>query len=111
MITATLRIVVGQDKKAEVNRLLRSLVGPTRVEAGCISCRLYHEADDPNIVTWIEEWRAEDDLKRHLRSPRYKKILAALDMSDVQPEVRFDTVIETAGLQLIAEARGVNTSD
>ena len=50
MITATLRIIVGQDKKAEVNRLLRSLVGPTRVEAGCISCRLYHEADEPNIV-------------------------------------------------------------
>ncbi len=107
MITATLRIVVGQDKKAEVNRLLRSLVGPTRVEPGCISCRHYHEADDPNIITWIEEWRAEDDLKRHLKSPRYKKILAALDMSDCQPDVRFNTVVETAGLQLIAEARGM----
>lgn len=109
MITATLRIDVRRDQKDEVNRLLRSLIGPTRVEVGCISCRLYHEADNPNVVTWIEEWRAEDDLKRHLRSPLYKKILAALDMSDVQPEVRFDTVIETKGMQLINEALGVNT--
>ena len=111
MITATLRIDVGQDKSADVNRLLRSLIGPTRVEAGCISCRLYHEVDDPTVVTWIEEWQEVDDLKRHLRSPKYRKILAALDMSDAQPEIRFDTVLETKGLQLVAEARGVTTSD
>ena len=111
MITAMLRIDVGDDKRAEVNRLLRSLIGPTRVETGCISCRLYSEADNPNIVTWMEEWRSEDDLRRHLQSPQYRKILAALDMSDVQPEIRFDTVVETAGMRLIAEARGVKESD
>jgi hypothetical protein len=32
-------------------------------------------------------------------------------MSDVQPEIRFDTVVETEGMRLIAEARGVNESD
>ena len=109
MISARLRIEVGVEKRAEVNRLLRSMIGPTSVEKGCITCRLYHETDYPNIVTWIEEWQAEEDLKRHLRSPRYRKILTALDMSDAQPEIRFDTVVETSGMQLIAEARGVKT--
>ena len=62
-------------------------------------------------VTWMEEWRTENDLKRHLRSPQYRKILIALDMADAEPEVRFDTVVETAGMQLIAEARGVATGN
>ena len=108
MITATLRIDVSEKRRGEVNRLLRSLIEPTRVETGCISCRLYHEEDDPNIVTWIEEWQEEADLKRHLRSHQYRKILAALDLADARPEVRFDTVLETTGMQLIEEARSEN---
>jgi quinol monooxygenase YgiN len=111
MITATLRISVSNTKKEEAIRLLRSLVGPTRVETGCISCHLYQEVSDPDVVTWVEQWRTQDDLECHLRSPQYKRILAALDMSDVEPEINFDTVIETKGMHLIEEARGVDTSN
>ena len=111
LITATLRIDAAKAKQKEITRLLRSLIGPTRVETGCISCRLYGELDNPSSVTWMEEWRTENDLKRHLRSPQYRKILIALDMADAEPEVRFDTVVETAGMQLIAEARGVATGN
>ena len=109
MITATLRIDAAEEKHREIIRLLRSLIGPTRVETGCISCRLYGEAECPNTVTWVEEWCTENDLKRHLRSPQYRKILIALDMADAEPEVRFDTVVETVGMQLIAEARSMET--
>lgn len=111
MITAMLRICVDEKLKAEVDQLLRTLIEPTRAEPGCVSCRLYHEFNDPNVVTWIEEWRAERDLKRRLNSQQFKKVLAALDMSSMQPEIRFDTVVHTAGMQLIEEARGVPTSD
>jgi len=89
--------------------LLRSLIGPTRVETGCMSCHLYQDVNDQYAVTWMEQWSSQDDLNCHLRTPQYKRILAALDMSDVQPEIRFDTVVETKGMQLIQEARGVNT--
>lgn len=107
MIAATLRIDLAEDTREDVNRLLRSLIEPTRDEPGCISCRLYHETNSPTAITWVEEWRGEEDLKRHLRKAQYRKIQAALDMYNVQSEIRFDTVIETAGMQLIAEARGV----
>ena len=109
MITATLRIKVSEGKKREVVRLLRSLIGPTRVESGCMSCHLYQDVNDECAVTWMEQWSSQDNLNCHLRTPQYKRILAALDMSDVQPEIRFDTVVETKGMQLIEEARGVNT--
>ena len=109
MINALLRIPVSRDKQQEVIRLLRSLIEPTRVEHGCISCRLYREVTEQGVLTWVEEWETHEDLERHLQSPRYKKILAALDMSDTQPEVRFETVVETRGMQLIEEARGAKT--
>lgn len=51
-----------------------------------------------------------EDLKCHLRSKQYLKILAALDMSDVRPDIRFDTVMQANGMRLIEEARGVETS-
>ncbi len=91
--------------------MLRALIGPTRVETGCISCRLYREVIDPRSVIWLEEWSTQEDLERHLRSRQYMKILAALDMSDMRPEIRFDTVVETKGMQLIEEARGVGMSN
>lgn len=108
MITAILRIQCGKERLPEVNRLFRSLIEPTRVEAGCISCRLYHEENHPDVITWIEEWQSQSDLRRHLRSPLYKKILAAVDMADVRPDIRFDTVVETEGMRLIEEALGTN---
>ncbi len=112
MISATLRISVATTrKKSEVVRLLRSLLGPTQVETGCISCRLYQEIDDPKSVTWVEQWTTADALNRHLKSPRYRKILAALDMSDAKPDIRFDTVIETQGMRLIADARGAESPE
>jgi quinol monooxygenase YgiN len=106
MISAILRIHCRQDKISDVNRLFRSLIEPTRVEDGCISCRLYHEAGQPNVIAWVEEWETEKDLRRHLKSDVYRKILAALDLAEEEPEICFNTVAETKGMQLIEEALG-----
>jgi quinol monooxygenase YgiN len=107
LITSTIRITASENPDSEIVRVLRSLIEPTRVETGCISCGLYKDLHDPSVIIWVEDWTTQDDLERHLRSPQYKKILAAFDMSDAQPDIRFDTVVETKGMQLIAEARGV----
>ena len=98
-----------ENSSGEIVRLLRSLIEPTRVETGCKHCGLYKDLYDPSVIIWLEEWNTQDDLERHLRSTQYKKILAAFDMSSSQPEIRFDTVVKTEGMQLIADARGVET--
>ena len=85
------------------------MIEPTRVQTGCISCSLYKDLQDPSVIVWVEEWETQDDLKRHLRSRQYRKILAAFDMSNSQPIMRFNTVVETKGMQLIAEARGMES--
>jgi len=109
LITSTIRITASANPDGEIVRVLRSLIEPTRVETGCISCGLYKDLHDPSIIIWAEEWTSQDDLERHIRSPQYNKILAAFDMSSSQPDMRFNTVVETRGMQLIAEARGRET--
>jgi len=109
LITSTIRITAAENSDGQVLRVLRSLIEPTRVETGCISCGLYKDLHDAGVIIWVEEWKTQDDLETHLRSRQYKKILAAFDMSNSQPEMRFDTVVETKGMQLIADARGVET--
>ncbi len=111
MITSTIRITASKNPNDEIVRLLRSLIEPTRVESGCVSCGLYKDLHDPSIIIWVEEWNTQEDLERHLRSRQYKKILAAFDMSSEQPDMRFNTVVETKGMKLIEEALGVNTSN
>ena len=108
MITATIRLVVTECKRDEIVSLLRPLVEPTRVETGCVSCGLYKDLHDRDAIIWLEEWADQDALERHLRSPHYKKILTACDLSDGQPDIRFDTVVETRGMQVIENARGMN---
>ena len=107
MITSTIRITASENPDGEIVRVLRSLIEPTRVETGCINCGLYKDMHDPSIIIWVEDWKTQDDLERHLRSRQYKKILAAFDMSNAQPDMRFNTVVETRGMQLIADARGM----
>ena len=105
LITATLRLTASNNSRGELVRLLRALIEPTRVETGCLSCGLYEDLHDRNVFIWMEEWHTRADLERHVKSPQYRKILAAFDMSEAQPDIRFDTVVETKGLQLIEEAR------
>ena len=109
MISSTIRITASENSDGEILRLLRSLIEPIRVETGCISCGLFKDMHNPSVFVWVEEWKSQDDLERHLRSRRYKKILAAFDMSSSQPEMRFNTVVETKGMQLIADARGMGS--
>ena len=67
--------------------------------------------NDEYAITWMEQWRSQDDVNRHVRTPQYKRVLATLDMSDAKPEIRFDTVVETKGMKLIEEVLGVSTQN
>ena len=55
----------------------------------------------------MQEWRTRSDLERHLRTPQYRKILEVLELSADEPVVRFNAVVETKGLKLVAKVRGV----
>ena len=105
MIMSTLRIVAPPAKRNEVVRTLNSLLGPTRAQPGCISCHIYSEVEDRNVLILLEEWDSQADVDSHLRSNHYRKVLALMDMSNTQPEIKFDTISDTKGIEAIESAR------
>jgi quinol monooxygenase YgiN len=64
---------------------------------------LYQDIEDPNALTLVEEWESRTDLDKHIRSSEYKKVLAAMDLSDQPPEIKFNDILKTDGMELIEE--------
>ncbi len=108
MIVANIRIKVRPDQKVGLVTALRSMLGPTSVERGCRGCRLYQDLADEDSLYWVEEWVDRESLDRHLRSPDYLNILEVLEHAVEKPDVTFDTVQRTHGIELIAEARSAD---
>ena len=101
MIISTVRIAVGVKKKDEILRILFSIKGPTESKSHCVSCRIYTEPRNEKHITYEEVWQNEESLYQHLRSPQYRNLLAAMDLSSEPPEVKFITVLKTEGMELV----------
>jgi hypothetical protein len=53
----------------------------------------------------MERWDSEADLQRHVRSEAYQRILAAIELSRVRPEIQFYYTSESKGIELIQTLR------
>jgi quinol monooxygenase YgiN len=105
VIQATLKMDFPPAKIDEVRKILGSIVERIRVNAGCIGCSVYQDVDNKHLIVFEEKWRSNEDLQRHLRSEDYRKVLLVMDMAIIPPEIRFDTITDTSGVEIIESAR------
>jgi quinol monooxygenase YgiN len=54
--------------EAIVEAALRSLVGPSRDDHGCISYDLFASDSTPGTFVTVEKWQSQDDLNAHMAS-------------------------------------------
>ena len=106
MIVSTLQIVVSDRNREEALEVLRMYLGPACHQPGCISCQGFQELDTENSFILIEKWISQAYLDRHLCSSEYKKVLALMDISSEPPEIKFHTVWNSAGMELLEKLRG-----
>jgi len=106
MISATLRIVAPLQQRKRVMEILRSISEPIKAEPGCIGLNIYQDLDDKEVIILEEVWQSQTDLDRHIRSERYRSILTLMDMSSEPPEIRFNTIAHSAGIEAIQAVRG-----
>ena len=106
MVISTLRIVPAPQSRARVLRALAAQLGPTRVQPGCLRCDLYRDVEDQGSITLVEEWDSQAELDCRLRSEDYRALLAAIELSQEQRLIHFDTVTRRAGLEIVASTRG-----
>ena len=105
MIEATIKMTVPVEKRKEVLQTVKAILDPIRREHGCISCNCYVDVEDDSVLFFEEEWRTRDDLENHLRSDHFGVLSGAMRLLRVEPDIRFNTIASTAGLEAVKAAR------
>ncbi len=105
MITVNLRIKVPRERHRDFMDSARLILEPTRIQSGCISCRLYQDLDEPDAVFLVEEWKSRKELDCHLNSEQYRIVLSLMEASDQFPEIKLNTISKMEGLEAIEAAR------
>ncbi len=105
MIQAIVKLKLPTSRVKEAMAILRPLVESTKAEPGCIDCGLHRDALQDTVLVFQDRWNDEEGLQRHLRSERYRDLLFVMEMAKEVPEVRFDVISHTSGLEEIEKAR------
>jgi len=106
MVISTLRIVPSPKQRSEVLEVLISVLGPTEIQPGCLSCCVYEEKGPDHAVVFGAHWETEEALHEHICSDFYRRLLVACELSKRPPEVCFHHVSATQGMDLIEQLRG-----
>ena len=101
MIVGMIRILPSPERRAEVLEIFQSIQGPVLAQPGCAGCCIYEEQGLEQAVVLVERWESLEALATHVRSEAYRRILGAIELSYDPPEVRFDHVSTTEGMELI----------
>jgi len=105
MVRTQIRVVAPQDRRDELIGAFKSIIGPTRVQAGCLGCRLYRDVADDNALIYVEEWASETALDRRIRSSEYRTVLGLLDASAEPPDFTVDACSRRLGLEYVSAVR------
>ena len=105
MVRSSIRMLIPPEKQGEALEILSSTIEQTQFESGCISCRIYRGVEDIRAIMLEELWMSDEDVQHHLRSERYRKILLVVEMVAEPPEIRFDTIAHSTGVEIIEHAR------
>jgi quinol monooxygenase YgiN len=105
VILVTLSIAVPPGRREEIVQVFWSLMGPVRVEAGCLGCGLYQAVSNEDVLVYAEEWETPEQLERHVRSARYERLLSIMEASIRPPVLRYHMVSGVKGLEYVEALR------
>lgn len=106
MIVVTIKMTVSADKHNEILHTIKGLLVQIRRENGCVSCHCYQDVEVEDVIVLEQEWKTNEALETHLRSGHFKVLLGAMKLLSIEPEIKFNTVAATKGVEAIAAAQG-----
>lgn len=88
MIKVVAKAAIKADKVEMFKEIALKLVESTRKEDGNISYYLCEEINNPQILTFIEEWTSKEVLKEHYNTEHFKKFVPQLkELQEGETEV------------------------
>ena len=104
-IRSTIRMLIPLSKQSEALDILGSVSTQVQFEPSCINSRIYRGVDEVRAIMVEELWEKNEDIQRHLKSDAYRRILLVIEMAEEPPEIQFDTITHTSGVETIENAR------
>jgi quinol monooxygenase YgiN len=101
MIVGTLRFLPSPDRHDQVLEILRSIQGSVSAQPGCVAYHVYEEHGPDDAIALVERWESEAALQAHICSTAYKHILGAIELACAPPEICFDFVSASEGMEFI----------
>ncbi len=99
MVVVVVRISSTPEKREELLRRVRGMVGPSRAEEGCLSYRFYEDIENENDFTFVEEWESREALDRHFQTPHFADFMQALpELIAGAPDLKIHEVASTEPL-------------
>jgi quinol monooxygenase YgiN len=105
MILATIRMLISPEKRDDALKILKPIAERSGDDPGCLSCHIYEDLKEKDVFMFEEIWKSEADLERHMRSKEYLNLLLVVEMARKRPEIRFDTISNSTGIETIERAR------
>ena len=106
MITASLKINVPIEKHRDALQTVQSILGRKSAQPGCISIAFYQDTDSPGTLMLLEEWEDWRSTENYIRSDSYRSILELMELSSTPPEIKFCSVSDIQGMEVLERLRG-----
>jgi quinol monooxygenase YgiN len=92
-VVAILKFKAGQ--KDAVAAAIRACLQPSRAEPGCLLYVPHWDTADDRRVVFVEHWRSQGDLDKHMQTPHFNALIAKFDgLLDGDPDIRTLTELE-----------------
>jgi hypothetical protein len=106
MVRLTVSLVASARSAPRLMHALRSLTPPLRLRPGHLGCNTWMDSD--HTVHYQEDWATEPDMRDRVVSDGFTRLLSVIEASEGLPEVQFNFVTKTRGLDYVAEVRGAS---
>jgi quinol monooxygenase YgiN len=107
VIHSTIRMLIPLNKQSEALDILGGVSAQVQYEPSCVSSRLYRGVDDVRAIMIEERWSIEEHLYQHLQSDAYRRVLMVIEMAEEVPEIRFDVIAQSTGVETIEKVRRI----
>jgi quinol monooxygenase YgiN len=111
MVQLAVRVTVGKASSRALVLAFNSVLHRSRVKTGCLDARLDIDANDPDVLWYVEEWESLGEFEAHLRSTQFTPLLGLIEMSATQPLLECRLVSESRGIEYVASVRDVDVHD
>jgi len=105
MVIAILEMTMPEGHELDTVRALRAFWDSTCALPGCSGGGVYQEAGSFGTALYVEIWEEAAQLETHVRSRAYDRLLAIMETAPTRPELRFNLVAETRGLEWVEQLR------